>query len=314
MGTTKSRLCPVTADVVSMADPAAFFSPAFGVPHSMTFVVGLLDSPASGRRWFTMRSFFSDKTRGFRPMAGPVDGDYELGADPKLAYGGPVVSGQRDGESGYWRPDGVPLLAIGPDTARWVEAGVAEIEAERVGDAWRWHSAHPDHPQVFTSCPYRARGRLGDDDVEGALWIDTVHMPLGKHFYPSPYIDELEIAIGSYLNELEDGSWESGCLLWGRDGYEVLVAQRQGETLVATGEVTATGYFDDHEPSHPTRVRVAGDGDAVTWEAEAQGRWPLLPHLPAGHRLRRGTARRDGCAQAVRHSWAYLEAFRDRAP
>lgn len=310
MQTTPSAL--VDAYSVESADPAEHFGEVHGLPLSITGTVGVIETVDGSQRWNFMRTFFPDKTRTFRPIGGPVGGDLDLTTDPDLAYAGPVISGQRDGRWGYWRPDGTPMLDLDDKRAHLIEGDLIDLTAERVSAGWRIHARHPEHPLAYASWAHQVRGRFCGHEVTGVMSLDAVHMPADKGLYPSPYLDELEIAFGYFANELVDGTWETGTLLVGAQGYQALVVNHGDTPVVVTSTTGGSVEFDGIGEEYPTRVTVEGDGETVTFEAEPAGRWPLMAHVPGQHRLRVGTVHRAGCPVPVRRSYACLEAFRDR--
>jgi hypothetical protein len=312
MHTTQPRQCQVKEVAVVDASPAAMFGEMHGLPLSMTYTMGFLDNVDKSRRWFLLRAFFTETTRSCRPMEGPWDGDYTLAPEAADAYSGPVISGQRGQEWGYWRPDGEPLLTVDDRSCRLKEGEFIDLEGELVGPGCQLSAEHADHPMVYTSRPYLVRGRMRGEEVEGAFFVDSAHMPAGKSFYPSPYINDLQIAWVVYLNELTDGTWESGSFVAGFDGFECAFAQHDGALVGGSGEVTASFQIDGDDLGFPARAELSGADETFVWEADAGGRWPILEHLPEGHRLRRGTLRRAGSPAPVRRSYACLEGYPPR--
>jgi hypothetical protein len=309
MTTTQPRQCRVDDAAVVDPGPEHHFGPVHGMPLAMTYLLGFLATDDGTRRWLPLRGFFSDITRSFRPMEGPAGGNFTLAPEAATGYSGPVLSGLRGEQWGYWRPDGTPMITFEGTSFRWREAGFADLEGESVGPGCQWYVQHAEHSMVYTSRPYRVRGHMRGQAVTGVFCVDSAHMPIGKSFFPSPYIDGLQIGWFGYINELTDGTWESGSLITGFSGFHAAVAQQDGQQVAASGEVTFSYEIDDGDPAFPLRARLSTADEEFVWEADPQGRWPLMAHLEEGHRIRQGTMRRSGCTVPVRRSYAFIEGY-----
>jgi|GEM_PF-4406566 len=312
MTTTQPRQCRLEDAAVVDPGPEQHFGPVHGMPLAMSYNVGFLETDDGAHRWLPLRAFFTETTRSFRPMEGPAGGDFSLAPEAATGYSGSVRSGRSGGTWGYWRPDGTPMLTFEGTRLRWLEAGFADLEGELIGAGCRWYVRHAEHSMAYTSRPYRIGGQIRGRGVSGVFLVDSAHMPAGKSFFPSPYVDDLEIGWFGYINELADGTWESGSIVTGFSGFQAAVAQHDGRPIAATGEVSFTFDIDDGDPAFPVRATVTADGEQFSWEADPAGRWPLMTHLEADHRIRLGTVRRAGCTVPVGRSHSFVEAYTSR--
>jgi hypothetical protein len=312
MDRTDAEQCSVEATAAVDASPDLLFGDIDGHPLAMAYTIGFLDGLDGGPRWFPLRGFFADTTRSSRPMEGVPGGDYTLAPEAATAYAGAVLSGRHGDTWGYRRPDGAPLLTLAGSSLQVREGDFVALDGERVGTACRWHARHRDHPMIYTSQPFRVSGHVRGAPVSGVYFVETMHTVPGKSFFPSPYLDGLQIALCSYVNELSDGTWESGALVAGFDGFEAVVVQQNGAPVVETGKAAFSCEIEDREPAFPSVAEFHGAGETLTWRADANGRWPVMTHLHEGHRIRHGTVTRAGCEVPVRRSYAYLESYLPR--
>lgn len=283
--------------------------PVDGVPLSMTYAEYFLEEVDGDERWFGLRAFGTDKTWSFRPMGGPKGEDFTLAAEAAEGYSGPVLLDSSVGGWGYRRPDGSPMLTIAGSSLRLQEGSLIDLEGELVGPGCRWDARHPETPLIFTSWPCRVEGVMRGKRVEGVVMLDTMHMAPGVSLHASAYLKKLQIAWFGYINELADGTWESGTAIVGYGGFEALAAQHDGRPLVSTGDVEFSVEIEDRELAFPARAELRAGGETFTWTADPNGRWPVLPHLSEGHRLRQGTVSRASCAVPVRRSFSFMEGY-----
>ncbi len=308
---TQSTQCRVDATPAIDVTPQQLFAPVDGLPLAMVYTIGILDAE-DGSSWFPVRGFFTDVTRSARPMEAPPGGDYTPAPEAADCYSGPVTSGRRGDAWGYWQPDGTPMLTLGESDVALREGEFLNIDGEAVGPACRLSVDHPHHPLVYTSRVFRSRGRIRSSAVDGVLFVDTIHSLPGKSLFPSPYVEFMQQAWCSFANEFIDGTWESGILLAGRDGYSAISVQHGGSPLAATGRLDAAAYeVEDAEPRFPRRVSMRGGGHVFDWQAAPAGRWPVMTHYAPDHRMRRGTLHRTG-AGPVRRSLALAEGYVER--
>lgn len=307
----QSAQCRVDATPAIDATPEQLFAPVNDLPLSMVYTIGILDAE-DGSSWFPVRGFFTDVTRSARPMVAPPGGDYTLAPEAADCYSGPVESGRRDASWGFRQPDGTSLLTLNGSDVELAEGGFLAIGGDAVGPACRLSVDHPDHPLVYTSRAFRVRGRIRDCAVDGVLFVDAIHTLPGRSLFPSPYVESLQVAWCSFANELVDGTWESGLLLAGREGYSAISVQHDGQPLAATGRLDSAAYdVEAAEPGFPRRITVNGAGQSFDWRAPDAGRWPVMSHYAPDHRMRRGTLQRMGAGPVLR-SLALVEGYVDR--
>lgn len=307
-----STQCTIETAPATTAPPDQLFGQVGDLPMSMVYTLGLLDA-ADGSSWFPSRGYFPGTTRSCWPMEAPPGGDYTLAPEAAGCYTGPVTSGRRDETVGFWQPDGTVLLALDGSSVVLQESDFIDLGGEAVGPASRWSAGHPDHPLVYTSRAYRVAGQIRGQAVEGVYFVDVIHAPPGMSLFPSPYIDSMQLAWCSFANELADGTWESGILVSGSDGFNAVCVQHDGQPLVGASALDSVAYaIEDREPAFPQRVTISAGGETFDWAAAPAGRWPVLSHHAEGHRMRRGTVGRVGRTAPVRRSFSLVEGYVDR--
>jgi hypothetical protein len=278
----------------------------------MHYVVANLTSQESGRHWVAMRSTTADKARKLTVREAGPDGDFNQKVAGE-AYAGPLALERREGVWGDWRPDGSALLQSTDSTFRWCEDGIFEVSGSLVGTPPRLYVPHAEIPIVWTTRWFAVTGTLGDEAVSGSLIFGSVHLPEGQPLVPSPYTSEYQIAWCDFCTEFEDGTTDSGLLLWGHDGFAAVCVQRSDGSILATPEVTAKAEYDSGDPAFPAVVTYSANGETFIWEAQAKGgRWPLRPDVAEDYRLIQGAVRREGEQRAVRRAFAYVEAYESR--
>ncbi|HEX3610927.1 MAG TPA: hypothetical protein VHU88_04505 [Sporichthyaceae bacterium] len=285
---------------------------AYGVPLSMHYVVANLTSQVSGRQWVAMRSTTADRARKLTVLEAGSDGDFDQKVDCE-AYDGPLTLERREGVWGDWLPDGSALLHCTESSFGWSEEGILEVSGTLVGTPPRLYVPNPEVPFAWTTRWFAVTGTIDGEAVAGSAIFASVNLPTGQPLVPSPYTSEYQIAWCDFCTEFEDGTAETGLLLWGNNGFAAACVQHSDGSVLATAEVTAKAEFDQGAPAFPAVVTFSAAGEAFVWEAQEKGgRWPLRPDVAEDYRLIQGSVRREGEQRVVRRAFAYIEGYEGR--
>jgi hypothetical protein len=283
-----------------------------GLPLSMVYLISFFDEEGSSARWFSTRGFYRDRTRGIRIGEGTSRGELELDGQAEAAvYSGSVEIACEGRQWAVSQGDGLPILeGVGSDF-RWTDGTLLRLSGHLAGPAVRITADDPDHPMVYTNIPLRVTGRVSGRPVDGAVLLSTAHMPEGKSYYPSPYVDRRQITWTEFLNENSDGSVENGVLIHGTEGFAVAAIGTSEGAAVATH--LETKIRNDGVPAFPSEIQYLLPADSITFSALAcGGRFPVRTDMPGEHRLQRGTVRRAGALREPVRSFAFTESYQDR--
>lgn len=284
---------------------------ADGVPLSMHYAVANLISE-SGRHWVAMRSTTADKARKLTVLEAGPTGDFDRKV-PGEAYAGPLTLERRDGIWGDWRPDGTALMQCTESTFAWDEEGIFAVTGRLVGSPPRLYVAHPRLPIAWTTRWFAVTGTIEGEAVSGSAIFASVNLPVGEPLVPSTYTSDLQNSWCDFCTEYEDGTVDSGLLLWGSDGFAAACVQRSDGTFLTDPDVSAKVEVDLGDPAFPVTVTYWAAGETFVFEAQDKGgRWPLRPEISEGYRLIQGAVRRVGEQRPVRRAYAYVEGYTDR--
>lgn len=298
------------AGAVIDTDPASLFGAISGVPVSYQYLIGLLRDPETGRCWQIVRSFFPTEARRFRMVSARAGEDYAVVDSAAQAYSGRVRSGQLADGWGFEREDGRPLVTTDTTSITWSEDEIVSVTGQSVGAATRYEVLDVDVPLIYTVRHFKVSGHIEGTPVHGVVLHEGINMPEGHAFTSSLYAGRLQRAWCQFVTELEDGTVQAGDLLWGAEGWSVMVVHSTDGDGVVSSDVEVVVDVDG---DYPSRATYTGGGQTWVWEASpASPRWPILPDLPGGHRVSDGTVRRAGDTRAVVASHSFVEAFIDR--
>jgi hypothetical protein len=295
-------------------EPAAanHWTPIHGLPVAMEYAYGSLRA-ADGTYWWPIRGSYQEKARFLHLPESTPGTDFVYASEGDKAYTGPITHEERDGTWGVWLPDGTSLIATDGPTFHWNEGDALDIRGELVGDALQFYVPDANEPLVYTSRLFRGTGTIKGKPVTGLFFHDSMHMPEGMNFITSSYLTVLEAAWVAFATEFEDGNIHAGHLVWGTEGYAIMLVQRtDGPTLIAR-DLSVEVSFDDNNPPFPSRVRYTGGGETWIWEAHPSGgRCPIRTDLPEGHRWIQGWVYREGETRKPVCTEALMETYNGR--
>jgi hypothetical protein len=289
-----------------------FVEDAHGLTPTIFYVMSFFEAEDGSARWMPRRAYTPVGTRSlYLPEAGR-DEDFAHAPEAKMAYTGPVQHAEETGRWTVSAPDGSSCLDTTPTFLTWTESDVVAVAGTSVGPACRLRLEDPDYPMLYTTRPFRMAGTVKGIPVRGASLLVTIHMPEGRDVLASPLLSWLQIAWIEFVNEYDDGSFENGLLVWGREGLAGLAVGRRDGAPIVESDVAVRIENDGGDPEFPCRIQFSGGGETLVWEPlHRGGRWPARHDMPDRYRFRQGVVRREG-APGVVASYAFAETFQDR--
>jgi hypothetical protein len=241
-------------------DPATGFKEVQHVPPSMSYLFGSLRSD-EGDYWWPIRGFLHGQARHLQFLESVKGGDFTWNhEETDGAYMGDTVNGERDGTWGFWTPESEPILETTATTMHWHEpSGVLDVTATAHGPSMQFFSANRDEPLVYTSRLFKVtEATVKGKACTGWFFHDVVNLKEGQSWYDSPYLQRIQGAWVAFVTEMEDGTVDAGHLVWGLEGFELMVVQRGDGTLLVDRAVTID-YEMDEEDFPRREVDLAGD-------------------------------------------------------
>lgn len=210
---------------------------------------------------------------------------------------------------------GTPLLDIRFDgqTAHYREGELLAIDAVRGADGYQFYE--PTNGQGSSNHVYAATGLIAGKPVTGWLGFNAHFQRPGLNYRISPMVRGGQMLMWLDVgNIFEDGSWEQGPIIVGRDGFSVAwITDDKGRMSVGY-DVDAEFDFDADAFATEMRFRYvdARSGEAVAWvwrpkPGSNMVQLPALaPHLKH-KRSAEGSCVRVGENRRLKHTSAWPE-------
>lgn len=291
------------------ADGASQWETIHDLPMSMQYAYGTFRGVDSNRYFWPIRGAFEAVARRMHLSVADEGRDFTWAPEGEAAPVGPVIHDTRDGWTGTWLGGQLLYGTDGP-RFRWTEGHALDVEGELVGDAMQFMVPDEVEPLVYTSRLFRGRGTILGEQVRGLFFHDSMHMPTSQNFITSTYITALQAAWVAFATELDDGTVQAGHLVWGTQGFDLMIIQRSdGPPLVARDLEVEAELEDDY----PVQIRYRGGGETWIWEAHGPCyRDPIRADLPEGHRRIQGWVHRDGETRRPVMTEALMETYNGR--
>ena len=297
---------PVGGLIEPTAD--AHWNDMHGLPFAMQYAYGSLRSD-DGMYWWPIRGAYTDRARFLHLSESRTGDDFIWAPEGDKAYTGPVVHEERDGWWGVWLPDGSSLLATNGPEFRWTEGDALDITGELVGDGMQFFVPDADEPLLYTSRLFRGTGTIKGTPVTGLFFHDSMHMPAGTNFILSSYLTALEAAWVAFATEFEDGTVHAGHLIWGTEGYDLMLVHRSDGPPIVARDLDVQVRFDGEFASE---IRYSAGDETWVWEAAQGGHCPIRTDLPEGHRWSQGWVHREGETRRPACTEALMETYNGR--
>lgn len=244
------------------------------------------------------------------------DGMRLIGESARLWNGGLII--ENDGNRAEWtsadryrqiEPSFHLLFDNG--RAEYRESDLLNITARREATGYQFYE--PTHGQGSSNQVYLASGTIAGKAVKGWLGLNPHFQKPGINYRISPMVrDGIMVMWFDVGNIYEDGSWEQGPVIVGRDGYSVAwIVNDQGQV---TYSYDIHAEFDLDRDNFATEMRFsyfdARTGEPMKWiwrpkQGSNMVELPALaPHL-RNKRSAEGSCIRAGEKRKLRHTSAW---------
>jgi hypothetical protein len=303
--------------------------PQHGLPLQTSWLYGFFRDEA-GLTYCIERKFVGSLTSGCFVMTQGGSAANELNVHPDS---GRSARGELrrvlEGRERVWHepvfqrlPAGIVPAGEQPMALRWdgqgmsySEGDILDLAGQSVGLGVQFYAASRTHPMLYTSMCHWVRGTMQGRDVAGPLWFDNSYWVHGLEWKEYGYFNELQIMWHVFCNRFDDGTFEWGHLVMGRDGFTPGVVVSGDSVVAATPDLRAKfGMADTSEgggwPETATfdlgDVQYEFDGPATGRMTEfSASRW-------ANYRAQLGRTRQVGDTRTLVDGLTWLEGFADR--
>jgi hypothetical protein len=208
-----------------------------------------------------------------------------------------------------------PTLRLLFDSGRveYEERDVVKLTAHRQTTGYQFFE--PTHGQGSTNHVFVATGTIAGRRVTGWLGLNTHFQRSGLNYRISPMIRGGQLLIWlDIANAFEDGSWEQGPIVVGRDGFSVAWIMNDKGQLTYSYDVSAE--FDRDKDGYATEMRFSyldartGDPMQWVWRPKPGSNMVELPALAPHLRYKRsaeGSCVRVGERRRLRQTSAWPE-------
>lgn len=225
-----------------------------------------------------------------------------------------------DGERIDWRSADIwrgatPALEawFAPDRAEYREGDLLELAAVPAAHGYQFYE--PTHGQGTANHVYSATGHIGGKAVTGWLGFNTHFQKPGMNYRISPMARGGQMVMWLDVgNVFEDGSWEQGPIVVGRDGFGAAWITSSDGRMTFSNDVRAE--FELGDDGFPTEVRFgfvdtrSGEKQSWIWRPKPGSNMVELPGFAPHLKYKRsaeGTCLRAGENRKLAHSSAWPE-------
>ena len=256
---------------VSFVEPHPHFGftgePIFGQPMGPHYLYGSFRSVEGDRFYYVIKPLYPSAA-GTTILRADGDADFVPIMDVLTkSFRGDVGRGACDGGYGVWNR---PIPGMAPfrftTNGEWthmVESDFLSLEGEVLGDTMQLVVVDAVSPLIYTSHNYRVSGSLCGEAVEGFYSHDYLHLAAGQTWFEADFMNRAEGLFAVFITTYEDGGWDKGTLIHGREGFNCALIQRSsGERIAATD----VDYEWDMGPDDFVTRCVAKISEDETWE------------------------------------------------
>ncbi|QSE92093.1 hypothetical protein JWS13_27390 [Rhodococcus pseudokoreensis] len=191
------------------------------------------------------------------------------------------------------------------------EGDILSLEGPSVGRGVQFFIPSLDRPLLYTSTCFWMEGEFQGKHVSGPIWFDNAYWNHGLEWKEYGYFNDFQIMWHVFCNKFDDGSFEWGHLVSGREGFS------PGVVVQSTGEVTATSKtdptFELADGAWPTKTTWLVDDKTYTFEGPNTGRMTEFSESRwANYRAQLGQTRLDGDTRTLADGLTWNEGFTNR--
>ena len=173
-------------------------------------------------------------------------------------------------------------------------------------------TVEPTHGQASSNHVWNAQGTIAGNAVIGWLGFNTHFQKPGVTYRVSPMARGQMVFWADVGNVFEDGSWEQGPVLIGRDGFSAAWITCSDGRSIVSNHVEADFDLDEDGWAREVRCRfvdsATGERQEWSWRPKPGSNMVELPHAAPYLRHKRsaeGTFTRVGENRTLKHSSAW---------
>lgn len=199
-----------------------------------------------------------------------------------------------------------------PETVRWIEGDVVEIEGSIVGSGMQWYSPDAEHPASYLSHLHYCEGTAFGKEVRGFVAFDATYLPRGVNWNTAKYY---AVGLGDWFSPAtlyDDGSMEVGHVCWPKRDKDTRWAfcmlQNQDEAMVMTNNVALKEQVVS-EDGFPKKILLDVDGVDYEWVTKPDGEMHFAKLIGAPFRGADGCFSRVGDSRKVVVARGFLDFY-----
>lgn len=291
--------------------------PIFGQPMGPHYLYGSFRAHESDRFYYVIKPLYPH-AGGTMVFAAEEDSDFVPVMDAvSKSFQGDVGRGECAEGYGVWNrpiPGATPFrFTTDGSRTRMAESDFLALEGEVVGDTMQLVVVDTESPLVYTSHNYRVSGELCRDAVDGFYSHDYLHLRAGHTWFEADFMNRAEGFFAVFLTDYEDGGWDKGTLIYGREGFNCALIQRSSGERIAATDVDYDWELGADDFVTGFRAKISDDEiwEFVPRNQKGGPRQPVGPALGAqgpGYSLE-GVVTRLGESRRWVDSDANLEAY-----
>lgn len=169
-----------------------------------------------------------------------------------------------------------------PETCRWLEEGVMDIQGRLLKPGLQWFLPSRSAAMSYVACIFLVEGEVLGRKVRGLIGFDVMYMLPGGECYKTKDAlvqQELELMWYTWATVYKDGTLDAGHFLIGNDllGFGILTNEK--EEVRFTYDVDCKIKFGDDGYWHE-RIEASLFGEEYEFIPDPRGRMPDLGPIP----------------------------------
>lgn len=313
---------PVVGAFDTDPDDMDLLSPKHGLGLQKSWIYGFFRD-AEGLTYCIERNFVGSLTSGLFVMTQHGDITNELDVHPdsgRSARG--ELKRTLTGKTRRWSdpvfqklppgcfPDGEqPFeMEFSRDKFTYNEGDILALEGESAGLGMQFFIPSLERPLMYTSTCFWITGQFQGKEVSGPIWFDNSFWKHGVEWKEYGYFLDYQIMWHVFCNKFDDGTYEWGHLVSGRNGFS------PGVVIQSTGEVELTSdtdaWFKLDGDKWPVEATFEVGDATYRMDAPKTGRMTQFSESRwANYRAQLGQSRRDGDTRTLVDGLTWNEGF-----
>ncbi|WP_254205047.1 hypothetical protein [Nocardia alni] len=191
------------------------------------------------------------------------------------------------------------------------EGDILSLEGPSVGLGVQFYIPSLDRPLMYTSTCFWMEGLFQGKRVSGPIWFDNAFWRHGLEWKEYGYFTDYQIMWHVFCNKFDDGSFEWGHLVSGREGFS------PGVVVQSNGDVAMTNCTDPvftlDAGAWPTEAKWGVGDKTYQFAGPENGRMTEFSESRwANYRAQLGQSRLVGDTRTLADGLTWNEGFTDR--